>query len=70
MTTFWIVVGMIVVAALVAMLVHDRRAGARGAALHGGASDGVRGTAVTGDPEAYRSSPGSHPNGWGGGSGN
>ncbi|KQS58894.1 hypothetical protein ASG36_13030 [Geodermatophilus sp. Leaf369] len=65
MTTFWIVVGVLVVAALAAMLVHDRRAKARGSRFD---ADGIGGGA-TGSPEAYRSSPGSHPTGWGRGTG-
>lgn len=65
MTTGWIVVGVLVVAVLVAMLVHDRRAKARGLRLdHGGI-----GAEARGNPDAYRSSPGSHPTGWGAGTG-
>jgi hypothetical protein len=67
MTTFFIVVGVLVVAVLAAMLVHDRRAGARGARLNPDTgSDVGRGHA---DPDAYRGSSGSTPNGWGMGSG-
>jgi len=67
MTTFWIVVGVLVVAGLAAMLVHDRRAGARGARL----DPDTGGTLGRGhaDPDAYRGSSGSTPNGWGMGSG-
>ncbi|SDG87929.1 hypothetical protein [Klenkia brasiliensis] len=68
MTTFWIVVGVLVVAGLAAMLVHDRRATMRGARLNPDiGSDVGRGHA---DPDAYRGSQGSTPNGWGMGSGN
>ena len=65
MTVFWIVLGALVVAALAAMLVHDRRAKARGSRFNG---DGI-GAGAVGNPEAYRSSPGSHPTGWGRGTG-
>ena len=68
MVTFWVVVGVVVLAALAAMLVHDRRAKARGARLNpdAGARFGIRGTNGTGNPDAYRGSAGT--TGWGGGS--
>jgi hypothetical protein len=67
MATFWWVVGAVVVAGLVAAFLHDRRA-ARRAVRDGRAPGEVRPRGI-GDPEAYRSSPGTHPNGWGGGTG-
>ncbi|MCO7222489.1 hypothetical protein [Klenkia sp. PcliD-1-E] len=67
MTTSWIVVGVVVVGLLVAMAVHDCRARARGARLNADAGRQVgRGHA---NPDAYRGSTGSTPNGWGGGTG-
>ncbi|GHE09773.1 hypothetical protein [Klenkia taihuensis] len=67
MTTFFIVVGVLVVALLVAMLMHDRRARARGARLDPDVGRQVgRGHA---NPDAYRGSSGSTPTGWGMGSG-
>ena len=65
MTAFWTVVGVLVVAVLAAMLVHDRRAEARGSRFD---ADGID-CGATGSPEAHRSSPGRHPTGWGRGTG-
>ena len=64
MPTFWIVVIAVLVVALAAAFVHDRRAKARGARLNpdAGAQSGIRGTNHTGNPEAYRSSSGT--TGW------
>lgn len=63
MTSFWIVVGAVVVGLLAAMAVHDRRVRARGARLNPDVGQQVgRGHA---NPDAYRASTGTHPNGWG-----
>ena len=64
--TFWIVVGVLLVALLTAMAVLDRRAKARGARLNpdAGAQAGRRGTNGTGNPDAYRGSDGTHAGGW------
>ncbi|MEU2350493.1 hypothetical protein [Modestobacter sp. NPDC049651] len=63
--TFLVVAGVLLVALLAAMAVHDRRARARGARLNpdAGAQSGRRGLNGTGNVDAYRGSDGTHPSG-------